>query len=363
MKTSTKLSMAVAGACALALTIPTVAAPLATSAAVPVVRTPASWSRPVVQQSAATASVSATPTADQIRGVVLITSTTLSGEGAGTGMVLTASGQVLTNYHVVEGSTSLTATVADTGEQYPASVVGWDAERDVALIQLEGASGLATVTLDDDALAVGDALTAVGNAEGGGVLVAASGQVTALDQQVTVSNEGRAETLTGAIQTNAGAEPGDSGGPMFDDDGEVAGMTTAGGQTTTAVPGRPGPALATTSVSYAVPIEDAMSVIAQIRAGNEAGSVRIGPRAYLGVSVGSQSLVVASVVEDGPAAKAGLDAGSLITSIDGTAVTTHDELSAALDALDPGRAVSVTWADAEGVRHTATVTLGESPVA
>lgn len=361
MKTSTKLSMAVAGACAIALAIP---APLATTTTVPVVRTPSSWTHPVVQRpTTAAASASTTPTAAQSRGVVLIESTTLSGGGAGTGMVLTASGQVLTNYHVVEGSTSLTATVADTGKQYAATVVGWDAEQDVALLQLQDASGLATVTLDDDDLAVGDALTAVGNAEGGGALVAASGRVTALNQQVTVSNEGRAETLTGAIQTDAGAEPGDSGGPMFDDEGEVAGMTTAGGQTTTAVPGRRGPALTATSVSYAVPIEDAMGVIDQIRAGHEAGTVRIGPRAYLGISVGSQSLVVASVVEGGPAATAGLQAGSVITSIGGSAVTTHDELSAALDALEPDQAVSVTWTDAGGVRHTATVTLGSSPVA
>ncbi len=358
MKTSTTLSLALGGAFALAVAIPAVGAPIAPTMA-PVVRAP-SWAGPTIQ---ATASTSTTPSADQTRGVVLIDSSTPAGEGAGTGMVLTASGQVLTNYHVVEGSTSLTATIADTGRQYAASVVGWDAEEDVALLQLEGASGLAAVTLDDEGVRVGDALTAVGNAAGGGVLVAASGRVTALDQQVTVANEGRTETLTGAIQTDAGAEPGDSGGPMFDDEGEVAGMTTAGGQTTTAMPGRRGGASATTSVSYAVSIGDAASVIAQIRAGDESGGVRIGPRAYLGVSVGSPSLVVASVVEGGPAATAGLDAGSVITSIGGTAVTTHDDLSAALDALEPGQEVALAWTGADDVRHTATVTLDASPLA
>lgn len=387
MKTSTKLSM-VAGACALALAVPAVTAP-AVESTIPTVRTPSAWVRPIapggyapgtdegsgspgtstpsgqgsVAQDAPTASTSTQPTAEQSRGVVLINATTPSGEGAGTGMVLTASGQVLTNYHVVQGSTSLTVTVADTGEQYRASVVGWDAEHDVALIQLEGASGLSTVALDDDRLAVGDALTAVGNASGGGSLVAASGRVTGLDQQVTVSNEGRAETLRGAIATDAAAEPGDSGGPMFDAEGEVAGMTTAGGQTTTAVPGYRGRAVTTTDVSYAVPIEDAMGVIDQIRAGEESGTVRIGPRAYLGVSVASESLVVASVVGDGPAAGAGITAGSAVTSIGGRAVTTHDELSDALDALEPDQEVAVTWTDADGVRHAATVTLGASPIA
>ncbi|MFT3876727.1 MAG: trypsin-like peptidase domain-containing protein [Propioniciclava sp.] len=409
MKTSTKLSMVtVAGVCAVALVVPALTAPAAESI-VPTVRTPSAWVRPVspggsdsspgwergtwpqagsssgagssesgssdsgssgqpgaasgMQDSPATASATTQPTAAQSRGVVLINSTMPSGEGAGTGMVLTSSGQVLTNYHVVEGSTSLTATIADTGEQYRATVVGWDAARDVALIQLQDASGLATVTLDDDDLAVGDALTAVGNASGGGKLIAAPGQVTALEQQVKVSNEGKAENLSGVIATDAAAEPGDSGGPMFDHEGEVAGMTTAGGQTTTAVPGYRGRAVATTNVSYAVPIEDAMSVINQIRAGHESGTVRIGPRAYLGVSVASSSLTVASVADGGPAAGAGLTVGSTITSIDGQAVTTHDELAAALEPREPGQKVALTWLDADGVRHSATVTLGSSPVA
>lgn len=298
--------------------------------------------------------------ASQSRGVALITVTSPSGEGAGTGMVLTPDGQVLTNYHVVQGSTAVTVTLADTGKTYEATVLGHDADADVALLQLAGASGLATITPDDDPLAVGAALTAVGNASGGGELVGGTGRVVALDATVTVAGNGGRETLMGVIQTNAGAVPGDSGGPMFDAESEVSGMTTAGGQTVTQSPGRVG--RATTTVSYAVPIATALRVVDLIRAGDPTGSVHVGARAYLGVSVGSESLVVASVAPGAPATAAGLTEGSLITSVDGRAVTTHDELSAVLDALRPGQGVQMTWLDPNGASHAASVTLGESPV-
>lgn len=308
----------------------------------------------------------AAPTPDQTRGVVLIQATVSGGEAAGTGMVLTADGQVLTNYHVVQGSTQVQVEVVDTGRVYTATVVGHDAARDVALLQLEGASGLATITPDADRVAVGQSLTAVGNASGGGELVAAPGTVTALEQQVTVNGDnGGSETLSGVIATNAGAVPGDSGGPMFDDEGEVLGMTTAGSQTTNAAPGGGGrqSTTATTTASFAVPIADALSVVNQIRTGKESGTVQVGARAYLGISVASSSgLQVASVESGGPAAKAGVEVGATITAIDGTRVTTQSELSSALDRIDPGAKASLTWVDADGVTHTATVTLGSSPV-
>lgn len=148
---------------------------------------------------------------------------------------------------------------------------------------------------------------------------------------------------------------------MFDAESEVSGMTTAGGQAVAYAPGRGGERQATT-VSYAVPIATALRVVDLIRAGDPTGSVHVGARAYLGVSVASESLVVASVVAGGPAAAAGLAQGSLITSVDDRAVTTHAELSALLDALRPGLDVEVTWIDPSGVSHAASVTLGESPV-
>lgn len=330
--------------------------------------------------TAATASLTGTVSSNLATGVVLITATTSSGQGAGTGMVLTADGQVLTNYHVVEGSTAIEVTIASTGVTYTASVVGHDASADVALLQLQGASGLATVTLDDDTLAVGDTLTAVGNAQGGGQLVAASGVVTALEQSVTVSGNNGPEELAGVIESNVDAEPGDSGGPMYDAEGEVTGMTTAGGTTVTAAPGgRRGPgtsagaganagsgsgvsAATVTTTAYAVPIDDAMAVVAQIRSGIETDTVRIGARAYLGVSVSSRGLTVVSAVADGPAAAAGVTTGSVITAVNGTTVTTQAQLADVLDALDPGQTVTVAWTDTTGTARSASVTLGASPV-
>lgn len=234
-------AIAVAGL--VALGVPFVAPTLASSAGVAPRASSSASAAPPASASTTSGALTGSVSDALSRGVVLITVTTAAGEGAGTGMVLSADGQVLTNYHVVDGSTAVEVTVAATGDTYPATVVGHDAAADVALLQLDGASELETVTLDDDPLGVGDALTAVGNAEGGGELVAAAGNVTALDRSVTVSGTDGTEDLTGVIQTDVGAVPGDSGGPMFDAEGEVAGMTTAGGTSITAQPGgrrRPG---------------------------------------------------------------------------------------------------------------------------
>ncbi len=367
-------SLALAGlvaTCALALAVPSVAAeltPVPVRPATPPVTQPVIEPvRPATSPTATTTTARTAPSDAQTLGVVLIGTRTGAGEAAGTGMVLTSTGEVLTNYHVVNGSTEVAVEIPATGETYTATVVGHDATKDVALLQLQDASGLATITPDRDALGVGDTVTAVGNAGGGGELVAASGTVTALEQEVTVSDDnGGTETLVGVIQTDAGAQPGDSGGPMFDAQGEVVGMTTAGSQTVTRGPrgvrGSSAPQAVTTT-SFAVPIADALAVVDQIRTGVETGTVQVGAKAYLGITVATSStLVVGSVVADGPAAGAGLTAGSMITSLNGTAVTTHDELAAALAALQPGQKAKVAWTDADGVRHSATLTLGSSPV-
>ncbi len=300
---------------------------------------------------------------DPTAGVVLISTALTGGQGAGSGMVLTADGQVLTNYHVVEGSTEVEVTDPSTGRTYAATVVGHDASADVALLQLADASGLHTITPDDDTVQVGDTVTAIGNASGGGKLVLSPGEVSALEQDVTVGKDnGGSEDLIGVIETTAGAVPGDSGGAMVDAEGEVVGMTTAGEQR--AMRGRGGyPTEAVTTASYAVPIEDAMAVVERIRAGQETDTTRVGARAYLGVSVlGSRSLLVGSVVADGPAAAAGVTEGSVITGLDGRAVATHADLSAALAGLDPDQRVELAWTDASGVRHAETVTLGSNPI-
>lgn len=308
---------------------------------------PPSWGEPSTShQSSAIAA-----TADQQVGVVTITSTLgyQNAQSAGTGMVLTSDGLVLTNNHVIEGSTSIEVTIESTGAVYTAVVVGTDASSDVALLQLQDASGLAAVALDDDSgAAVGDAVTAVGNANGGGDLLAAAGSVTALDQTMTASSDGSsAETLDGLIQFSAAVVPGDSGGPVFDDEGEVIGMTTAASSGTVE------------TVAYAIDIEDALVIAHQIQTGVASDTVTIGYPAFLGVALASDGSV-AGVLEGTPAATSGLAAGDVITAVDGVPVSST--LSDLLDTYAPGDTVTLTWTvAATGASTSALVTLIAGP--
>jgi S1-C subfamily serine protease len=295
-------------------------------------------------------------TDDQATGVVLVNTAVPGGEGAGTGLVLSDDGLVLTNYHVVDGASEITATVATTGETYTGQVVGYDDVADVALVQLEEATGLDEARLDDDGDddEVGDQVTAVGNARGQGSLSAVSGTVTATEQEITTS-EPDAESLAGLLETDAAAVPGYSGGPTLDDEGEVIGVTTAASSTGA-------------SESYAVPIDDALAVVDRIEAGDESGTVHVGPPAYLGVTVtqgtgtGGNGVPIADVAAGSPAADAGIAAGDRVTAVGGTAVSTVDDLLAALGEHEPGDHVDLTWTR-DGTEHTATVTLDESPYA
>jgi len=295
--------------------------------------------------------------AAQSAGVVLIEAETGSGIAAGTGMILTADGQVLTNYHVVAGSDKVSVTVADSGNTYTATVVGFDQARDVALLQLKNASGLTTVTVDKDQVAVGDAIAAVGNASGGGELVKAAGSVTATDQSLTVSSDspwGSSEDLSGLVETNARAVPGDSGGPMFDSQNEVLGMTTAGSTKE--------------RTSYAVPIATALAVVDQIETGQDAGTVRVGPAGYLGIKVADAETgstigkTITQVVAGSPADKAGVVSGSKLTKVGDTTIKASANLATVIRALEPGQQVSIEWTTPSGTHKTATVTLGSSPV-
>ena len=303
----------------------------------------------------ATVAAATEATADQLVGVVDITTVLgyQNGEAAGTGMVLTANGEILTNNHVVDGATSITVTVLSTGQSYPATVVGTDPTDDVAVLQLTGASGLDTVQIDSSTVAVGDAVTAVGNAGGAtDSTSAAAGTVTGLDQSITATDESgqNAEDLTGLIGIAADVRAGDSGGPLYDAQGEVVGMDTAasssGGQ------------------AYAVPIGTALSIAEQIVAGVDDATVHQGYPAFLGISVLSTSTggaTVAGVVSGGPADQAGLTAGDVITAIGGTTTTSADDVSTALAGRSPGDSVTVTWADTTGQSRTATTTLASGP--
>ncbi|MFH8249239.1 S1C family serine protease [Microbacterium sp. B2969] len=323
-------------------------------------------------RSRSTVADATSATADESTGVVLI-DTVLGYQdaaAAGTGMVLTSDGLVLTNNHVVSGSTKIQVTVASTGETYTAKVVGTDAQDDVALLQLEGASGLATVTIDQDAETVGQAVTAIGNANGGGELLAADGQITGLETTVTTSSEGSVagETLDGMIQIAADVVSGDSGGALLDAQGEVVGMTTAASTGS-----------ATTS-AWAIPIEDALKIAQQIVNGDESDGVTVGYPAFLGVGLAQQSTargrygvyggtstasgaLIAGVYTGTPAEEAGLTAGDTITAVDGKAVTDASSLSTLLSGHEPGDTVTITWVDASGHTRSADVTLAEGPAA
>ena len=168
----------------------------------------------------------------QSEGLVEITSEIDFGEGeaAGTGIVIGSDGLVVTNHHVVEGATSIEVTVVGTGQTYDAEVLGYNAKRDVAVLQLDGASGLTTATTDASGVSVGDPVTAVGDAGGdGGSLTAADGTVTDTDHPITVSDDqtGAAHRLTQLIEVDADIIPGDSGGALLESDGDVVGMNVA----------------------------------------------------------------------------------------------------------------------------------------
>ena len=302
-----------------------------------------------------------TATSAQSRGVVDITTVLgyQQASAAGTGMIVTSSGEVLTNNHVVEGATQITVTVVSTGKSYSATVVGTDATDDVAVLQLSGASSLQTASFGDSSgVSVGEAVTGVGNAGGaGGTPSAASGQVVALNQQLTATDDsgGNAETLTGMIETDAPIQAGDSGGPLYDASGKIVGMDTAA-----ATNGR------VTTAAYAIPIDTALSIASQIESGQSSSTVHIGSTGFLGVSVSDTSTggaLIVGVVQNGPAAAAGIVAGDTVTAVDGTAISSGTALHNALAQTKPGQQVSVTWTDGSGQSHHATITLTTGPAA
>lgn len=313
---------------------------------------------------------SRTAPVDTSVGVVLINVTSTTGGGAGTGMILESDGLVLTNYHVVQTSENVAVTVATTGQQFTATVLGFDASRDVAVLRMRGASNLPTITLDDDRLNVGDTVNAVGNSRGQGYLRSSFGVVTDTSAVVNTANDNSLrgfEQLTDVIETSVPAVSGDSGGPLFDAEGEVVGMTTAGRSTNAdAAPGE--------AISYAVPIDRAMSIVEQIKRGDDSGTVTIGPKSWLGITVpvaagragvtpqGVRGVTISAATPSGPAAKAGLGDGATITSLNNTLVANSGDLADELSRLKPGDTVSITWIDAAGVAHSGQITLEASPI-
>lgn len=299
-----------------------------------------------------------TATAKQQVGIVTVVSVLKyqNAESAGTGMVLSSNGKILTNNHVINGSTSITVTVETTGKSYRADVVGTSPTNDVAVLQLRNASGLPTAKLAKTAssVSVGDAVIGVGNAGGTGTLTAASGQVTGLNRSITASDESGqdAERLTGLIETDAPIISGDSGGPLYAADGSIVGMNTAASASRSV-----------TDEAYAIPVDKAVAVADEIESGIETTTIHIGLPGFMGISTRATTggVGVTGVLNNGPADDAGVTGGSVITAVDGTRVTTAAGLKSILGAKKPGSRVSVSWTDANGTAHTANVTLMPGP--
>lgn len=301
-------------------------------------------------------------TAAEEAGLVYINTTVDygSGQAAGTGMILTSDGEILTNHHVVEGATAITVQVVSTGKTYRAAVVGYDSAHDVAVLQLANASGLTTIKPDTaNDVQVGDQVTGVGNANGdGGAASAAAGTVSALNRSITVQSEsgGASERLSGLIQVSADIIAGDSGGALYDSDGEVIGMNTAASSGSANVTG------------YAVPIAQALTIAEQIGNGDESSTVHIGSTGFLGVQMAQSApgeagrALVAGTVDGSPAESAGITQGSAITAFDGSSITSAAQLAEAVAALDAGESVNVAWTDPSGTAHTATVRLVAGPI-
>ena len=304
---------------------------------------------------------------------------TLGNQGGvayGTGIVLTSSGEVLTNNHVVNGATSLKVRDIGNGRTYTASVVGYAESDDVAVIQLKNASGLRTATVGDSGTAgVGDKVVAIGNAQGqNGTPSVATGRVTALNQSITASDQGGgfSEKLTGLIETNANIQPGDSGGPLTNVHGQVIGVDTAASTGSSWQFSSPSGG---STQAYAIPVNEALSVARQIEAGTSSSTVHIGATAFLGVEVPASGAVpgmqggrsggaqVAGVVPGSAVARAGLTAGDTITALAGHTISSSSEIRTVLVQYHPGNKISISWTDQAGGSHRATIVLGAGPAA
>lgn len=278
--------------------------------------------------------------------------------GAGTGMLVTRSGEVLTNNHVIRGATRIRVRIPNTGRSYTARVLGYSISADVALLKLVGASGLETVSLGNSStVEIGDDVSAVGNAGGTGRLTVKSGTVTARGVTITVGDRrSGVARLSRLIETSADLRQGDSGGPLLDSSERVIGMNAA------ASTGAGGD-----SDGYAIPINRATSIAARIRTGDSTANVHVGPTPFLGILVAPQRDDAPGVLLDGvragsPAARAGLGRGDVLFSLNGTAVSTTSQLVTLLLRFRPGDTVRLAWRDdASRDRLTARVVLASGP--
>jgi S1-C subfamily serine protease len=341
-------------------------------------------------------------------GLVDITSTLkYNGETAeGTGMIISSSGLVLTNNHVIDGATTVNVRLAHPGpgsaETYTAQVVGYDATDDVALLRLQGAAGLPAETFGNSSqVTLGTPVLALGNADGRGGATAAAGIINALNRSIQASDEGSGgtEDLNHMLQTNAEIQQGDSGGALANNAGQVIGMITAANSSTQVSSGG--------VLGFAIPINSALAIARQIAAGQPSSTVYIGLPGFLGVEVATSSssspqqqaadeaqtgggrpgdgsglscqtsngqagiparvapiaagALILGVICDSAAASAGMAPGDVITSVDRQPITTPDSLTSVTDRYHPGTVVSVIWVSLDGMEHTTRMLMGTGP--
>ncbi|WP_170305097.1 S1C family serine protease [Kitasatospora viridis] len=324
---------------------------------------------PIAPSGSGGGSTGATDVSSEVDPTLVVINTVLGyqdARAAGTGIVLSSTGEILTNNHVIDGATSITATDLGNGRTYTASVVGYDSANDLAVLKLSGASGLATAkTADSSKVQVGDQVTAIGNAGGTGSATPASGTVTGLDQSITASDPGAgtSEQLSGMIQVNADVQAGDSGGSLVNSSGAVIGIDTAGSDA-----GSGGAGQQADPQGFAIPIDTALPLAKQIMAGKSGPDVHIGQTAFLGVQVATGSgygsgsgAPLAGVITGSPAAQAGLAAGDVITAVDSQSVSSPAALTAIMASSSVGHPLTVEWTDAAGTPQSATITPISGP--
>ncbi|MEC3919652.1 S1C family serine protease [Nocardia sp. CDC160] len=279
---------------------------------------------------------------------------------AGSGIVLTAEGEVLTSHHVIKGADSVTVSDIGTGATYTATVAGYDAGADIALLDLNGADGLPIAHIGSSApLHLGDDVLAIGNAGGTGSPTAVGGSITNLDSAIVARNSAdlSRKSLHGMIEVAAAVAPGQSGGALVDRYGAVIGVITAASGDLQKTLGK-GPN------GYAVPIDTAMNVVRQIRSGTPTDTVHIGPTATLGILTSDARPSGAHIdvaIYGQPAYAAGLVDGETITALDDRPIANSQTLKAALNAHRPDDVVRLEVSDADGGHRTVSVTLTVGP--
>ena len=273
--------------------------------------------------------------------------------GAGSGVIISSDGYILTCDHVVAGASNITVTIGD--DDYTATVVGEDSTSDVAVLKIDANGLTPAVVGDSDTLTVGDNVLAVGNPLGelGGTVT--SGIVSALNRSVSIQSSGSVNTMS-LIQMDASVSPGNSGGGLFNMNGELVGIVNAKSSDSDAE-----------GLGFAIPVNDAVKVAQELL---ENGYVT--GRPYLGISyyavtdaqtaaqlgVNAYGVYIVEVVKGGPADKAGLQAGDRIVSVDGSEVATQSDLGTLMQDHKAGDTIEITVARG-GQMQTVTVTLGE----